>query len=75
MTVLLISNSGAGYANNVEISANMSVSDLFKREMGEKAKEIDFILRVNRLPCSKDQVLQDGDRVSITPVKIQGAAA
>ena len=34
----------------------------------------DYLIRVNRLPASADQKLQDGDRVSMTPTKIEGAA-
>jgi hypothetical protein len=29
---------------------------------------------VNRQPATADQVLEPGDRVSITPTKIEGAA-
>ncbi len=35
----------------------------------------DYLIRVNRQPVARDYVLQDGDRVSITPTKIQGAVA
>jgi len=33
-----------------------------------------FLIRVNRMPVPKDYVLQDNDRVTITPTKIDGAA-
>jgi hypothetical protein len=33
----------------------------------------DYLIRVNRQPAAADQVLLDGDRVSFTPVKIEGA--
>lgn len=33
----------------------------------------DYLIRVDRLPASADQVLQSGSRVSMTPVKIEGA--
>ena len=36
-------------------------------------KPDDYLIRVNRLPASADQVLQEGDRISITPTKIEGA--
>jgi hypothetical protein len=32
------------------------------------------LIRINRQPTSADQVLQEGDRISMTPTKIQGAA-
>jgi hypothetical protein len=41
--------------------------------VGRKAQ--DYLIRLNRLPVPSDQVLQPGDRISITPVKIQGAWA
>jgi hypothetical protein len=36
-------------------------------------KSEDYLIRVNRLPASADQILQEGDRVSMTPTKIEGA--
>jgi hypothetical protein len=33
----------------------------------------DYLIRVNRQPVAADQVLQEGDRVSLTPTKIEGA--
>ena len=32
-----------------------------------------YLIRVNRQPCPADQVLREGDRISITPTKIEGA--
>lgn len=73
MKVLVISNTGAGYAREVDCESNLKVSDLFKREMPTSSKSSDFIIRVNRLPCTSDQALQNGDRISITPLKVEGA--
>ena len=74
MKIFFINNDGAGFADNLEIEANTSVQALFEREMGRHAKAEDYLLRVNRMPCSRDQILQENDRVSITPSKIQVAA-
>ena len=30
----------------------------------------DYLIRVNRLPVAKDYVLQEGDRISATPLKL-----
>ena len=35
--------------------------------------DADYLIRVNRQPCPADQVLREGDRISITPTKIEGA--
>jgi hypothetical protein len=36
-------------------------------------KPADYLLRVNRAEATADQVLHEGDRVSFTPIKIEGA--
>ena len=39
-----------------------------------RGRAADYLIRVNRQPVAEDHVLQDGDRVSFTPTKIEGAA-
>jgi len=74
MQIMLINNDGGGFADHVDIAEGTSVSALFAEKMpGRKAG--DYLIRVNRLPVSSDQVLQPGDRVSITGTKIEGACA
>ena len=74
MQILLINNDGSGFADHTEVAEGTSVSALFAEKMpGRKAG--DYLIRVNRLPVSSDQILQPGDRVSITATKIQGACA
>ena len=70
--ILLINNDGGGFADHVEVAEGTTVDQLFAQHMGE-AKPDNYLIRVNRLPVSADQVLQHGDRVSITPTKIEGA--
>jgi hypothetical protein len=74
MQILLINNDGSGFADHIDVIEGTSVSALFAEKMpGRKAG--DYLIRVNRLPVSSDQILQPGDRVSITATKIQGACA
>ena len=73
MQILLINNDGGGYADYVEVPDGTTVAQLFERQIGS-SKPSDYLIRVNRQPCPADQVLQDGDRISITPTKIEGAA-
>lgn len=73
MRVLLINNDGAGFADYVEVADGMTVAQLFERQVGS-AKPANYLIRVNRQPCPADQILQEGDRISITPTKIEGAS-
>ena len=74
MKILLINNDGGGFADHIDIEDGTTVASLFAQRMpGRKAE--DFLLRVNRQPVSADQILREGDRISITPTKIEGAAA
>ena len=72
MKVLLIANDGGGFADHVDVADGATVARLFEDRLpGRKAD--DYLVRVNRQPAAADQVLRSGDRVSFTPVKIQGA--
>ena len=72
MKVLLINNDGGGFADYVEVPAGTTVRQLFEQQVGGTRPQ-DYLIRVNRQPCPSDQVLQEQDRVSITPTKIEGA--
>jgi sulfur carrier protein ThiS len=72
MRILLINNDGGGFADHIEINGGTTVTELFEQRIGS-SEPSDYLIRVNRQPCSADQVLQEGDRISITPTKIEGA--
>ena len=72
MTILYINNDGSGFADYVQIEANTTVDKFFSQRMGGR-DSADYLIRVNRQPVARDYVLQEGDRVSITPTKIEGA--
>ena len=74
MKVLYINNNGGGFADYIEVPEGTTVQQLFGQRVTSGRPE-DYLIRVNRLPAAADQVLQEGDRVSFTPVKIEGAAA
>ena len=73
MRILYINNDGSGFADHVDIAAGITVQQFFGQRIAQGRPE-DYLIRVNRLPVGADQVLQEGDRVSITPTKIEGAA-
>ncbi len=74
MKLMLINNDGGGFADHIEVENGTTVAQLFAEKMPGR-KSADYLIRVNRLPAAADQVLQPGDRVSITPTKVEGAAA
>jgi hypothetical protein len=74
MRLMYINNDGAGFADHIEVSEGTTVEQLFAQRVPH-GNPRDFLIRVNRQPAAADQVLCEGDRVSFTPVKIEGAAA
>ena len=74
MRLLLINNDGAGFANYVDIANGTTVEQLFSQRMPH-GRPSDYLIRVNRQPTAADYVLQENDRVSITPTKIEGAGS
>ena len=74
MRILWINNDGAGFADDITVPEEITVQELFSQRM-PRAKPQDYLIRVNRQPVAADQVLHEGDRVSFTPVKIEGAAS
>lgn len=72
MKILYINNSGGGWADHLDVPEGQSVEGLFEERMTGQQPE-DFLIRVNRQPVSRNTVLQEGDRVTITPLKIEGA--
>lgn len=72
MRILVINNDGGGFADYIDVAANTTVQQLVEEQIGS-AKAQNYLIRVNRQPVPRDQVLVDGDRISITPTKIEGA--
>lgn len=72
MKILYINNDGSGFADHIDIPAGTTVAMLFGERVSHGHAE-DYLIRVNRQIATADQVLQEGDRVSFTPTKIEGA--
>lgn len=73
MKVLYINNDGSGFADYIEVAAGTTVATLFENQIPH-GKPQDYLIRVNRQPVAQNYELVEGDRLSITPTKIQGAA-
>jgi sulfur carrier protein ThiS len=72
MRILFINNHGGGFADHIDVAEATTVAGLFEERLPGCRAE-DFLIRVNRQPASADQVLHEGDRVSMTPTKVEGA--
>ena len=73
MRVLYINNDGGGFADYVDVTESITVEQFFKDKM-QGCKPDDYLIRVNRQPVPRDYVLQENDRVTVTPTKIEGAS-
>ena len=69
---LLINNDGAGFADYIEVAEGTTVQKFFAERVPHGRPQ-DYLIRVNRQPCARDQVLHEGDRISFTPSKLDGA--
>ena len=74
MKILFINNHGGGYADFVEVSNGTTMGQFFKNQFSGD-DPADYLIRVNRQPVPKDYILQENDRITVTPVKIEGAEA
>ena len=72
MRILWINNDGGGFADYVQVADGKTVDKFFSEQLPDRSAE-DFLIRVNRQPVPKDYVLQEGDRITMTPTKIEGA--
>lgn len=72
MRILFVNNDGAGFADYVNVAEGTTIDQFFTIKM-EGSESSNYLIRVNRQPVPKDYVLQEGDRVTITPTKIEGA--
>ena len=72
MRIMYINNQGGGFADYVNVEESTNIEKFFNQKMPGENSE-DYLIRVNRQPVPKDYVLQENDRVTITPTKIDGA--
>jgi sulfur carrier protein ThiS len=73
MKIFAINNAGAGFADTLDVPEGTTIKALF-HQMVPHGRPEDYLIRLNRGPVQADYVLQEGDRVSITARKIEGAA-
>lgn len=72
INVLYINNDGGGFAGPKTVPQGTTISDFFFSVL-PNGRPSDYNIRVNQSATTPSYVLQHGDRVSFTPVKIEGA--
>ena len=73
MRIKFTSNQGAGYAQTLNVTDGMTVSEFLKEQVPGFNPD-NHVIRVNRNVASADQRLYEGDAITLTPNKVQGAA-
>jgi hypothetical protein len=74
MKVFFINHHGGGFADYVEVAEGTTVAQFFKQKIPHARAE-DYLIRVDRQPAGAQEVLREGQRISFTPTKIEGAGA
>ena len=72
MKILFLNNGGGGFADYVDVDEGTNIEAFLAKQV-HGYKPGDLLIRVNRQPVAKDYLLREGDRVSATPTKIEGA--
>ena len=72
MRIFFINNGGAGFADSIEVPEGTTLGSLFAQKMPGSDPH-SYLIRLNRAPAGAEESLTEGCRVSITPVKIEGA--
>jgi len=72
MRIMFINNDGGGFADYVSVESGITIAAFIEKQMGT-TNFSRYLIRVNREPTTQDYVLREGDRVTVTPTKIEGA--
>lgn len=72
MKVLYINNQGGGYAGYKECPNGTTV-EMFFSNIVRDVDHKQVLVRVNRQIVPPEEILKEGDRVTATPTKVDGA--
>jgi hypothetical protein len=72
--IFLTSTAETGFADYLTLPSGSTIKDLWARHMGTQDPS-KYVIRVERQPglLAEDFLLEDGDRITITPHKVAGA--
>ena len=74
MKIEVISGHGDGHVKYLEVAEGTTIAELIAAQFPDADISMQ-LTRVNRLQASVEQVLRDGDRLTVTPLDIEGACA
>jgi len=69
-TIFFTDNSGEGFSDNLEIESGITIEQFLEKKGINRSS---FGVRVNRQPAVMGAILQNGDRVTVHPLKVAGA--
>jgi len=72
MKIFFINHHGGGFADYVEVAEGTTVEQFFMKRIPQ-GDPANYLIRVDRQLAAADEVLREGQRVSFTPTKIEGA--
>jgi hypothetical protein len=72
MKVFFINHHGGGFADYVDVPEGTTVEQFFKQRL-PSADPANYLIRIDRQPAGAGELLREGQRVSFTPTKIEGA--
>lgn len=75
ITVTLVTNNGSGLPRRINVNPGTSLNAFLNTHFDDDVSGYQIRVRANGLSVDahEDYVLCDGDRVSVTPLKIEGA--
>lgn len=71
MKIQFIDNTNGGFSDEIEVRDGLTVKQLFDVKIGGNVGN--YLIRVNRETVDLNRTLVNGDRVSVTMKKVEGA--
>lgn len=70
--VLYVNNEGGGFCSKIPVEAGTSISAFLASKLSEPTAS--YNIRVNGQPCAFDDILEQNDRIVVTPLKVAGGS-
>lgn len=71
INALIINNAGGGFADRKSYNKGITAKEVVQKEVNGNYQ--DHTIRVNGKEVAEDYVMENGDTLTVTPLKIKGA--